>query len=98
ETARAAERTAAKSRHQKLDEEARLLAELEAIEEYWRSLSAQEQRQLDADALEEGDPESWESCRHNPSLARMYRRSLRHDLIRNRRSEGGAVSSLASRL
>lgn len=84
EAERAAARGAAKSRHQKLDEEARLLAELEAIEEYWRALSPEEQRQLDADALEEGDPESWESCRHNPALARMYRRSLRHDLIRKR--------------
>lgn len=84
ETEQAAARSAAKSRHQKLDEEARLLAELEAIEEYWRALGAEEQSELDTAALEDADPESWESCRHNPALARMYRRSLRHDLIRKR--------------
>jgi hypothetical protein len=84
DSARAAERDAAQSRHQKLDKEARLLAELEAIEDYWRSLNAREQDQFDAAALAEADPESWESVRHNPALARMYRRSLRHDLIRKR--------------
>jgi hypothetical protein len=84
QTERAAEQAAAKSRHRKLDEEARLLAELEAIEEYWRSLTPLEQERLDAEALAEADPESWQSCRHNPALARMYRRSLRHDLIRKR--------------
>ena len=60
------------------------MAELEAIEDYWRALNPQEQNRLDAAALAEADPESWESCRHNPALARMYRRSLRHDLIRKR--------------
>ncbi|MDR3638178.1 MAG: replication initiator protein A [Isosphaeraceae bacterium] len=84
ETERAAERSAVKSRHQKLDDDARLLGELEAIEEYWCTLSPREQDRLDAAALAEADPESWESCRHNPALARMYRRSLRHDLIRKR--------------
>ena len=84
EAERAAEQTATRSRHQKLDEEARLLAELEAIEDYWRSLTAHEQERLDAAALAQADAESWESCRHNPALARMYRRSLRHDLIRKR--------------
>jgi hypothetical protein len=83
-TERAAEEGAQRSRHQKLDDEARMLAELDAIEEYWRALGPEEQARLDAAALADADPESWESCRRNPALARMYRRSLRHDLIRKR--------------
>jgi hypothetical protein len=77
-----AERTALAALSQKADEKANAAAELDAIEAYWRSLTTEQQEDLEAAALAEADPEAWERCRSNSSLARMFRRNLRHEQIR----------------
>jgi hypothetical protein len=82
EAEREARICASKAQRQKFDEEATALAERDAIDDYWQSLTRDQQERLDADALAAADPETWESCRNKPALARMYRRNLRNDRIR----------------
>ena len=77
----------------KVNAEARARAERDAIEDYWRSLTAEQQSRLDADALALADRESWETCKNKPALAKMFRRNLRQEKIRKllREREAGVA-------
>jgi hypothetical protein len=90
EARQARERQAAEERRRQREEEARDQAEREEADAYWQSLTPEEQRQLEAEALAAGGEEArqtYETMRHiraGAGYLKMLRNKYICDIMKNR--------------
>ena len=95
EAARRREQQEAEARRRQQLETAQARAEDERIAAYWDTLSKAEQKQVEADALQQADPESrqsYQSLEHR-ELKRVLLRNLVNQHIRNQLQAKGTLST-----